>query len=189
MSCSQRRRAVPAVMSYGEGTGLRAALCWGRDSKFMFCLLEETGLLLQSATSQMDVFLPPRGIQMPPKSFSLPSNSGEGGRDVPVDVNRVDVALECKPLGRVWGEKGASAIWAVPAESRDRAMRVCEQSGSSVGIPPAQRWGASREGGQDASTKDGERGWRGLMLGVGQDTRRRRMAKWQGVWGKVSPSM
>lgn len=72
----------------------------------MFWLLEETGLLLQSA-SQMDIFLPyipSRGLQIPPPpSFSLPSNSGEGGMDVLFNVNRLDVGLEYKPLGRMGG--------------------------------------------------------------------------------------
>jgi len=57
-------------------------------------------------------------------------------------VSRVDVAVEYEEEGgrnpSTWGERGYSAVWAVPAESRDRTMHVCDWSGSLVGIPPAR---------------------------------------------------
>lgn len=158
VGCCQPRCAVPAAMSCGEGAGLTAALGWGVDSQFMFWLSEETGLLWQPAPPQTDFFLPdvpPRGIQIPPTpSFSLPSNSGAGRMGVLLSVSRLDLGSEYKPLGRVWGDKGASAIRAVPAESGDGTTHVRDRGGSLLGNPPAWQWGASRQ------TGEGERGGR-----------------------------
>lgn len=113
-------------MSYKEGTGLTDALGWGEDSKFMFRLLEEVGLFLQRATSQADIFLPkvlPGGLRVPLKLLMALEFWG-GGRNVLFCVSQVDVALKYKPLGRVWGDRGASATWAIPAEREARTMSV-----------------------------------------------------------------